>query len=126
MAKLAVIYDFHEDGIKPFSMVVRFAAGELDWNRMVFYIPLEAPFERLMADELEDSGIPGITVLLEDLVVNPRHPRTVGISISSIAVRHKDSLLSLADEVQLVIRMCDIEEVLNMDIREFVLYPFND
>lgn len=112
MAKLFVIYDYHEDRIKPISLVIRFSEGELDWTRSVVYIPMDFPFGRQPAEDMEDSGYLGISVLLEDLVTNPKHQRCVGIHLTSIARRHLDSLPALQDEVQLIVRMCDIEEVM--------------
>jgi hypothetical protein len=112
MAKLFMIYDYHEDNIKPFSVVIRFAEGELDWTRSVVYIPMDFPFRRLLAEDLEDSGYLGISVLLEDLVTNPKHQGCVGIHLNSIARRHLGVLPALQDEVQLIVRMCDIEEVM--------------
>jgi hypothetical protein len=123
MAKLTVFYDFHEERILPFLMALRFRPQELDWSKTSMYVPLTAPFQQLKMEEIPDLEA-GITVLLDDLVVNPRHPQCIGISLSRIQQRHialpTDTLQSIQ---QLWIRMSDIEEVLQMDTRS--LYPWS-
>ncbi|KRF35851.1 hypothetical protein [Paenibacillus sp. Soil787] len=123
MAKLTVFYDFHEERIQPFLMALRFRPQELDWSKTSMYIPLTAPFQQLKMEEIPDLEA-GITVLLDDLVVNPLHPQCIGISLSRIKQRHMalppDTLQSIQ---QLWIRMSDIEEVLQMDTRS--LYPWS-
>lgn len=117
MAKLTVFYDFHEECIQPFLMSLRFRPHELDWSKASMYVPLTAPFQQLKMEEIPDLEA-GITVLLDDLVINQRHPQCIGISLSRIQQRHMslppDSLQSIQ---QLWIRTSDIEEVLQMDIR---------
>ena len=73
MAKLTVFYDFHEERIQPFLMALRFRPQELDWNKTSMYIPLTAPFQQLKMEEIPDLEA-GITVLLDDLIVNPATP----------------------------------------------------
>ncbi|NOU87810.1 hypothetical protein GC102_18835 [Paenibacillus sp. LMG 31460] len=123
MAKLTVFYDFHEERIQPFLMALRFRPNELDWNKTSMYVPLGAPFQQLKMEEIPDLEA-GITVLLDDLVINPGHPQCIGVSISRIQQRHMalppDALQSIQ---QLWIRMSDIEEVLQMDTRS--LYPWS-
>lgn len=116
MAKLTVFYDFHEERIQPFLMALRFRPNELDFNKTSLYVPIRAPFQQLRMEEIPDLEV-GITVLLEDLIVNPAHPECIGISLSSIKQRHITLLNDLPDIQQLWIRMSDIEEVLQMDIR---------
>ncbi|KQX52003.1 MULTISPECIES: hypothetical protein [unclassified Paenibacillus] len=122
MAKLTVFYDFHEERIQPFLMALRFRPNELDWNKTSMYVPLGAPFQQLKMEEIPDLEA-GITVLLDDLVINPGHPQCIGVSLSRIKLRHITLLNDLQYIQQLWIRMSDIEEVLQMDTRS--LYPWS-
>lgn len=123
MAKLTVFYDFHEERIQPILMALRFRQHELNWNKTSLYVPLSAPFQQLKMEEILDLEA-GITVLLDDLVINPGHPQCIGVSLSRIKQRHMalptDALQSIQ---QLWIRMNDIEEVLQMNTRS--LYPWS-
>lgn len=121
MARLAVIYDFHDDGLKPFTLVLHFDAGEPDWSTPIHYIPLDAPFKRLMADELEDMGI-AVSVLLEDITRSPLHPQSFGIDLKSMERRHKGLHLPLYEVERFIIRLCDVEEVLQSELREHYKY----
>ena len=85
--KLAVFYDFHEERIQPFLMALRFRPNELDFSKTTLYIPISAPFQQLHFEEILDLEA-GITVLLEDLIVNPARPASFGISLSRIKQRH--------------------------------------
>jgi hypothetical protein len=123
MANLTVFYDFHEERIQPFLMALRFRAQELDWSKTSMYVPLTAPFQQLKMEEIPDLEA-GITVLLDDLVVNPRHPQCIGISLSRIQQRHMALPPDILQSIQqLWIRMSDIEEILQMDTR--ALYPWS-
>jgi hypothetical protein len=119
VAKLQVIYDFHDDGIKPYTLIIRFYPGELDASKSFMYVPLTAPFQRLMQEELEDSGVIGVSVLLEDLTVNVEKPQCFGIDIRSIKLRLHDAALTLQDAEQFIVRLCDIEEVLQMEVHRY-------
>jgi hypothetical protein len=122
MAKLTILYDFHEERLQPFVMSIRFHSNELDWSKSVLYVPLHAPFQKLQLEEITESE-PGITVLLEDLLVNPRHPQRFGIHLKAIKHRHAALDSNIKCIGQLWIRMCDIEDVLQMDTRS--LYSWN-
>lgn len=118
MAKLVVFYDFHEERIQPLLMALRFRPNELDFSKSTLYIPIHAPFQQLHFEEILELET-GITVLLEDLIVNPTHPASIGISLSRIKQRHHLLLQDHPTIQQLWIRLTDIEEVLQMEIRSF-------
>ena len=50
--------------------------------------------------------------------MNPRHPNAVGISLASIKLRHNELAGHLGDIEQLWLRMSDIEDVLEMEVRQ--------
>lgn len=118
MAKITVFYDFHEEGIKPFTMVIKFKQGEMDWSKSRLRIPLEAPFKRHMSEDFVD-GIVSAMVLLDDLTVNPDEPNSFGVYLPYVKERYKNVELPLEEIEQFVIRFCDIEEVMQMDLRSF-------
>jgi hypothetical protein len=117
VAKVGVIYDFHDDGLKPFTLILHFAPGELDPGQPILYIPLSAPFERMMPDELEETGF-GVSVLLEDLTASSLHPHSFGIDLRSLGRRHSNLHLQLHDIERFIVRLGDIEEVLQSDLRK--------
>ena len=123
MAKLTVFYDYHEEGIVPILLSLRFRPNELDFSKNSLYVPLGAPFQQLNMEEVNELDV-GITVLMEDLIVNPERPHAIGISLSSLKIRHATYLEELFDIQHLWLRMNDIEEVLQMDVR--TLYPWSD
>jgi hypothetical protein len=123
VAKLTVFYDYHEEGIVPILISLRFRPNELDFSKNSLYVPLGAPFQQLNMEDINEFDV-GITVLMEDLIVNPERPHAIGISLSSLKLRHAAQLEGLFDIQQLLLRMNDIEEVLQMDVR--TLYPWND
>jgi hypothetical protein len=99
-------------------MALRFRPNELDFSKSTVYIPIHAPFQQLHVEEILDLEA-GITVLLEDLIVNPARPASFGISLSRIKQRHTILLQDHSQIELLWIRMTDIEEVLQMEIRTF-------
>ncbi|MDR6553861.1 hypothetical protein [Paenibacillus qinlingensis] len=99
-------------------MALRFRPNELDFSKSTLYIPISAPFQQLHIEEIPELEA-GITVLLEDLVVNPARPASFGISLSRMEQRHTILLQNHPQIQQLWIRMTDIEEVLQMEIRSF-------
>ncbi|GIP11244.1 hypothetical protein P4H94_03295 [Paenibacillus macerans] len=120
--RIAAFCDFYDDALRPLQLVVRARPGELDWTQTI-YIPVSGPFEPF---EPEDFGdLPGVSVLLEDLVLpkvppeeretpdNPDHAsvKIIGILLSSIAERHENA----EDILQLVVQMADVEEVLKYE-----------
>jgi hypothetical protein len=119
VAKIGVIYDFHDDGLKPFTLIVQFDPNELNDGKRIKRIPLTAPFERMMADELEEAGL-GVSVLLEDITASSLHPHSFGIDMNSIAERHTQECPPSLDEVdRFIVRLCDIEEVLESDLQQY-------
>ncbi|KRE97116.1 hypothetical protein ASG89_30135 [Paenibacillus sp. Soil766] len=99
-------------------MSLRFRPNELDFSKSTLYIPIHAPFQQLHFEEILDLEA-GISVLLEDLIVNPSRPAAFGISLSRIKQRHTLLLDEHPSIQQLWIRMTDIEEVLQMEIRSY-------
>lgn len=114
MAKIKVIYDFHEEAMHPFTFTIKFGCGELPWEKNALYIPLTAPFQKLRREDIHDD-LQGCSVLLEDLIVNEDKPGAIGISLQRIRERHHIEATANDEPIMLVVRMADIEEVMQME-----------
>jgi hypothetical protein len=117
MARIKVFYDFHDDdGFKPQTMVIRFRRGEMQWDKPVYYVRLEAPFQQQRTEDYHPETF-GLAVYLEDLMLSPHRPNEFGVNVQRIRERYKLSDDIPDDEVNMIIRMCDIEDVMHMDVR---------
>lgn len=114
--KISVYYEFHDEDIKPFMLLIKFKPGALQWDKSFLYVHLDTPFLRFMADEFAD-GILSATILLEDLTVSPLKPGQFGIHLPPVRVRCAG--YGLENIEQLLVRMCDIEDVLQMDSNNY-------
>lgn len=123
--RIAAYCDFYADSTRPLQLIVDARPGEMDWSKTL-YIPVSGPFEPFAAEDFGD--LPGVSVLLEDLV-RPKEPpefsdvselglalsvpsrRVLGIRLPQIAARCGDT-----DEIlRLVVQMDDVEEVLGYE-----------
>ena len=117
MANLTVLYDFYEDRMKAETLVLFCRRGELDWNRRMLRLPLTAPFRPMCRDDYMDGSLHA-SVLLEDLTVCRDLPHTIGIDLSSMKRRYEETGLDLTDVCRLMVRMEDIEEVLQVELTD--------
>jgi hypothetical protein len=119
--KISVYYDYYDDALRPHWMTIWFGRDKFQWDKKHLYIPIDAPFKRMMAEDFfEDQLSIGINV--EDLVVNQKRPNSFGISIDSIKSRLSNlrskpttPYFKMGDIEQFVIQMSDIEDVLSLD-----------
>ncbi len=119
---MKVFYDQSEDGLSPVWMLL--PINTLEWQLERFYVPLKAPFERFTTEDFNSNQL-YITVLIEDLVRNWNERESIGISLPSIQNRFNaqkskndiDEEYTISDIQHLVVRMGDIEEVLQMNIQ---------
>jgi len=102
--RLSVYCDFITEGIHPLQLIVQPEPGELNWSE-VLYLPLSGPFEPFEAEQFGDLA--GVSVLLEDLIVNREAPEKIGIRLPQISVRHPGTDISL-----FILQIADVEEVL--------------
>ncbi|MCD1259480.1 hypothetical protein B5M42_011605 [Paenibacillus athensensis] len=114
IAKLSVFYDFFEEGLRPQTLFVRFADGELDWSKSMLYIPVQAPFQKMESEDMEELDI-GLGVELDDLTINRRYPQRFGINLKALAARHASREIPLERIRQLIVRICDIEETMQTE-----------
>ncbi|WP_059051972.1 hypothetical protein [Paenibacillus senegalimassiliensis] len=123
--RIAAFCDFYGEASRPLQLIIRGAAGEMDWSKPV-YIPVAAPFEPFTAEDFGD--LYGVSVLLEDLLIceyeeppeytdgsaelSMSHSNAevyIGIDLPQIAARCANS----EDIRFLAVQMDDVEEVLN-------------
>lgn len=116
MARLSVYYDFYEDAMKPIILLASFRLGELDWNKKTIYLPMIAPFKAHMMNEMNLTS--AASILLEDLTKHPEHNDRFGILLPTVKERY-EQIIDLSRIEQFVIRLTDIEEVLQCNANEF-------
>lgn len=121
-AKLSVYFDYIEAELVPVLMILKFKSGSIDWTRECFYIPVNSPFHRYMAEDFDDHVI-SLSIAQTELVVSPERPHHFGIHLPAVKKRinklrgEKYAPQFLMDDIQqLVIQICDIEEVLQMNV----------
>jgi len=123
MAKIDVYYDYFEEGLAPKWMIINFGTGRIDWSKNYVYLPIEIPFKRKTAEEFIDIEM-GFTITLSDLVMNPDKEGKFGIDLTSVesrvnALRGRGEFPYLVGEIEsFVLQICDLEEVLAIDINE--------
>lgn len=119
MAKLSVYYDRDLEGIlTPVWMILEVNDNDRIWERSILWMSLEAPFKRHRAEDFNNEEMVA-SVLLSELTVNLEAPNKFGINIVALNKR----ILSLGADPseinKLVIRICDIAEVLEVDVRRY-------
>ncbi|MEF2964942.1 hypothetical protein V3851_03790 [Paenibacillus sp. M1] len=102
--RLALYCDFTVEDIRPLQLVIRPRPGELDLGRNL-YLPLAGPFERFEPEQYGD--LTGVSVLLEDLILESRNEEKLGIALPNLARRHPEVEIDL-----LIAQVADVEEVL--------------
>jgi len=122
MAKMLMYYDYYDDQLVPMKMVIYFGRGNLDLSKNTVYVPIEAPFKRIVMEDSNNDTM-SMSITQGDLVLNPGRPGQFGISLPLIIQRMEKTKLEqkfdfdYADVEQFIIQMDDLEEVLKMDIR---------
>lgn len=120
MARMKVYYEFDQDSLKPVIMLITFKPGELNWNTKTIYLPMIAPFQSHRLYEMNLSY--AATVLLEDLTKHPSRANHVGLFLPRIKSRYEE-LIDVTLIEHLVIRLADLEEVLQCDVKRYFTPP---
>lgn len=113
--KITFYYDYLEEKLAPIWYVVGFRKGEFDWSKNTLYIPVDAPFQRQSADDFHFDTL-GLSVTLGDLTLNHEKPGKFGIHLPSLRQRAAAANVNYWDVEQLIIQVCDIEELLQMNV----------
>lgn len=112
---LSVYYDYHEGELLPIWMIVSPTSEEWTANRVLIHI--DAPFERKLAEELSNDLL-SISVELDDLILLDDQSNTLCISLGRLISKIREAGYHPSDIDQLLLQMCDVEEVLHMDPRQ--------
>jgi hypothetical protein len=125
MYNITVYYDYHEGIQVPLSYIITFSKGGLNWLEENLYIPMESPFELHGVEDYVDSFL-GLAVHSGDLTIPDHKPGYFGIYLPDLRRRIVEAGYDYWDVEQLVIRVTDLEELLQMDfIREKVWGGFD-
>ena len=115
-----VYYDYFDEKLCPMWMIIKFKSGSFDWTKQKLYITVNTPFERLMCHDFISTEL-GLTIALEDLFVSYDRVGCFGISIPRVKARINKmrgqkyaEFFRLEDIEQIIIQVCDIEDVMQM------------
>ncbi|MGG1638259.1 hypothetical protein [Paenibacillus sp. NRS-1760] len=121
-AKLSVYFDYLEAELVPIWMIIKFKHGGIDWNQECLYIPVHLPFHRYLAEDFDDQ-IVSLSIAQTELVVSAERPQHFGINLPTVKRTisklrgEKYAPHFIMDDIQqLVIQICDIEEVLQLNV----------
>lgn len=111
---VSVYYDYFEGQLLPVWMIVRPISDEWDANRILIHI--DAPFERKLGEELSNDLL-SVSVELDDLILLEDQTRTLCITLDRLISKIQAAGYHYSDIDQLLLQICDVEEVLHMDLR---------
>ncbi|MFD0682424.1 MULTISPECIES: hypothetical protein [unclassified Paenibacillus] len=119
MATVRVYYDYFNDTLSPIWLLLHFGRGGIDWTKEQLYMPIQAPFHRIESEEIHEDTM-SLSILLEDLTINPYEAGYYGIRLDRVLQRiYKQQLpVDPYDIEQFVIQLGDLEEVLQMNVRQ--------
>lgn len=112
--KIKVFYDYFNGSLAPIWNVISFRKGELDWNKDMAFVPIEAPFERQSTEDFGSDSL-GITVTLGDLTLNEEKPGMYGIKLNPLRKRALENKQDYWEAEYLMLQVADIEELLHMN-----------
>lgn len=122
MAKISVYYDQDLDALFPSWMVINFKRGEVDWDKEHVFIPTSAPFQRKRFEDFNEFEM-SLSLTLNELIMNADKPHHFGIHLPSLKQRvtkiqeEEQMRFDINDITQFIIQICDIEEVMQMNLR---------
>lgn len=114
MTNYKVFYDDYEGKKVPYIMVVNVKDNAMNWNENIFTIQVQAPFELYSADDFDHDAM-NISIHLDDLTLRSKE-NNIGINLESIKKRLDAHNADYYDISNFVIRIEDIEEVLQSTI----------
>jgi len=130
MAKLKVYFENNEElnVLDPVWLVVSFGRGKFNWSAKQLYIPLEAPYSRVMRGEYLEEKIISLRVIREDLKHDMMRPDGFLIDIQSMLLRikhmQKKQQFDHFEIDQFIIQMADIKDVTNANIARYYDWGF--
>ncbi|WP_135552578.1 hypothetical protein [Paenibacillus cymbidii] len=111
MATASVRCEFDGEEVRPFSLIVDFAAARVPWEQPVYWVQLDGPLPQQPEEDLFEGELTA-AVQLEELVVATERDDAVGVSLASLQRRCAAVGCDWAELRVLVIRLGDLEEAL--------------
>lgn len=111
MAIASVRCEFDGEGVKPFSLIVDFAATGVPWEQPVYWVRLDGPLPQQPEEDFYDGELTA-AVQLEDLVVATGRDDAVGVSLAGLQRRCAEAGCDRSELRVLAIRLSDLEEAL--------------
>jgi hypothetical protein len=116
MKKYKVFYDYYDGKKVPYMMVVNVKDNGIDWYENIFTIQVQAPFELFAAEEFDHEAM-NISVSIDELTLRSKENQ-IGINLELIKRRLDEHEVDYYDISNFVIRIEDIEEVLQYTLGE--------
>ncbi len=110
---MKVFYDYYDGKIVPIWLVIN--TREIDWSSEVHIVYIHSPLE-VYEREYFDENLLGMTILMSDLTRNSDINKEFGIYLPYVKKRAKEYGVDINKIDQLIIQVCDIEELLQMTI----------
>lgn len=118
---ISVIYDFSGENNQLIPVWMMLDFHKADWTRTL-YINIEAPFERLTFDEVDQDVL---TLSVPDNVyVRPSSDFSrFGINLPALTSYISKSMADMPEQIdtkdihRLMLRICDIEEIMHCEVR---------
>ncbi|QGQ95893.1 hypothetical protein EHS13_13915 [Paenibacillus psychroresistens] len=114
---MKIYYDQLDDGLlAPIWMLL--PIHTLEWQLERFYVSFNSPYEQFTTNVFDAKPL-YIIVQMEDLFRNWKERESIGISLHSIHKRFNtnNEELIISDIEYMLVRILDIEEVLQMNIQ---------
>ncbi|MGO4890339.1 hypothetical protein ACJ2A9_21535 [Anaerobacillus sp. MEB173] len=117
MARATVYYDYHEGEQVPVWFVLYFGAGKIKWEEDYLYVPVYAPFEKQAAQDFHDDTL-SFSISIGDLTKRSEMPEHVGVYLPNVKKKIKELGGDPLDVEQFIFLVADIEEVMQMDVKQ--------
>jgi len=111
VATASVRCEFDGEEVRPFSLIVDFAAARVPWEQPVYWVRLDGPLPQQPEEDFFDGELTA-AVQLEELVVATGRDDAVGVSLASLQRRCAAAGSDWSELRVLVIRLGDLEEAL--------------
>lgn len=118
--------------LEPVRLNIYFGRGGIRWDKPYFYQQLEIPFERRTPADWYDEDVCSVSINQNELVRNEDKPDHFGIYLPAVIERIEQQLAEARKEFggrheqfdfenieQFIIQISDIEDVMQMQLRQF-------
>lgn len=109
-----VYYDYFDGEKAPIWFVIDIKKSEVDWEKDILLVPIQAPFESYDSDEFDHSAI-NISITMSEITSHILNNH-IGINLDLIRARCLEYDLNPKDISNFILLVADIEEVLRFAI----------